>query len=80
MGSMIDFKSNGETASGYLALPAGRRGPGVIVVPDVDRPVHWRSDDVARPGGGADPPADLDVARAFGADQAGVVTYDAWDQ
>jgi carboxymethylenebutenolidase len=29
---MIDFKSNGETASGYLALPAGRRGPGVIVV------------------------------------------------
>ena len=29
---MIDFKSNGETASGYLALPEGRRGPGVIVV------------------------------------------------
>lgn len=32
MGSLIDFKSNGETASGYLALPEGRRGPGVIVV------------------------------------------------
>jgi len=32
MGSMIDFKSNGEIASGYLALPVGRRGPGVIVV------------------------------------------------
>jgi len=32
MGSIIDFKSNGETASGYMALPAGRRGPGVIVV------------------------------------------------
>ncbi len=29
---MIDFKSNGEIASGYLALPEGRRGPGVIVV------------------------------------------------
>ncbi len=32
MGSLIDFKSNGGRASGYLALPAGRRGPGVIVV------------------------------------------------
>jgi len=32
MGSLIDFKSNGESASGYLALPEGRRGPGVIVV------------------------------------------------
>lgn len=29
---MIDFRSNGNTASGYLALPEGRRGPGVIVV------------------------------------------------
>jgi carboxymethylenebutenolidase len=29
---MIDFKSNGERAGGYLALPEGRRGPGVIVV------------------------------------------------
>ncbi len=32
MGSLIDFSSNGGTASGYLALPEGRRGPGVIVV------------------------------------------------
>ena len=32
MGSLIDFQSNGDTASGYLALPDGRRGPGVIVV------------------------------------------------
>ncbi|MEO6651037.1 MAG: dienelactone hydrolase family protein [Ilumatobacteraceae bacterium] len=32
MGSMIDFQNNGTTASGYLALPDGRRGPGVIVV------------------------------------------------
>ena len=29
---MIDFQNNGTTASGYLALPEGRRGPGVIVV------------------------------------------------
>lgn len=29
---MIDFQNNGTTASAYLALPAGRRGPGVIVV------------------------------------------------
>ncbi len=32
MGSMIDFQNNGTRASGYLALPTGRRGPGVIVV------------------------------------------------
>ncbi len=32
MGSLIDFTSNGGTASGYLALPEGRRGPGIIVV------------------------------------------------
>ncbi|HEY5662771.1 MAG TPA: dienelactone hydrolase family protein [Ilumatobacter sp.] len=32
MGSLIDFTSNGDHASGYLALPEGRRGPGVIVV------------------------------------------------
>jgi carboxymethylenebutenolidase len=32
MGSLIDFASNGGTASGYLALPEGRRGPGVIVI------------------------------------------------
>lgn len=32
MGTLIDFKTNGEKESGYLALPEGRRGPGVIVV------------------------------------------------
>jgi carboxymethylenebutenolidase len=32
MGSLIDFPNNGSTARGYLALPEGRRGPGVIVV------------------------------------------------
>jgi carboxymethylenebutenolidase len=32
MGEMVDFKSNGETARGYLAVPEGGSGPGVIVV------------------------------------------------
>lgn len=32
MGSLIDFTSNGGRASGYLALPKNRRGPGIIVV------------------------------------------------
>jgi len=31
MGSMIEFPSNGKTAEGYLALPAGG-GPGVVVI------------------------------------------------
>jgi carboxymethylenebutenolidase len=29
---MVEFKSNGETARGYLAVPEGGSGPGVIVV------------------------------------------------
>src|SRR5215510_2935987 len=32
MGEMVEFASNGDTASGYLAVPEGGRGPGVIVV------------------------------------------------
>src|SRR4051812_49292667 len=32
MGEMVEFKSNGDTAGGYLALPATGSGPGVIVV------------------------------------------------
>ncbi|MEQ8439536.1 MAG: dienelactone hydrolase family protein [Ilumatobacter fluminis] len=32
MGSMVEFASNGSTARGYLAAPAGGSGPGVIVV------------------------------------------------
>ncbi len=32
MGEMVEFQSNGDTASGYLALPDGGSGPGVIVV------------------------------------------------
>lgn len=32
MGEMIEFKSNGGTARGYLATPVGGTGPGVIVL------------------------------------------------
>ena len=32
MGEMIEFGSNGGTARGYLAIPAGGSGPGVIVL------------------------------------------------
>jgi carboxymethylenebutenolidase len=32
MGEMVEFPSNGETASGYLATPSSGRGPGVIVI------------------------------------------------
>jgi carboxymethylenebutenolidase len=32
MGEMIEFPSNGSTAGGYLAVPAGGSGPGVVVI------------------------------------------------
>src|SRR3954471_10939258 len=32
MGDTVEFKSNGSTASGYLAAPASGSGPGVIVI------------------------------------------------
>jgi carboxymethylenebutenolidase len=32
MGEMVEFASNGGTAQGYLARPAGGSGPGVIVI------------------------------------------------
>lgn len=32
MGEMVEFPSNGDMARGYVALPAGGSGPGVIVV------------------------------------------------
>ena len=32
MATMVDFPSNGGTASGYLATPDGGSGPGVIVI------------------------------------------------
>jgi carboxymethylenebutenolidase len=32
MATTVEFKSNGHTASGYLATPASGRGPGVLVI------------------------------------------------
>jgi carboxymethylenebutenolidase len=32
MGEMVEFASNGGTAPGYLATPAGGSGPGVLVI------------------------------------------------
>jgi len=32
MGDLVSFKSNGGTASGYLASPASGTGPGIIVI------------------------------------------------
>ncbi len=32
MGELITYPSNGSTATGYLAVPAGGQGPGVIVI------------------------------------------------
>lgn len=32
MGEMVTFPSNGSTAEGYLAVPAGGSGPGVLVI------------------------------------------------
>lgn len=31
-GRMVEFQANGGTTSGYLATPAARRGPGVLVI------------------------------------------------
>ena len=31
-GSQIEFQSNGDSVSGYLAIPATGRGPGLIVI------------------------------------------------
>jgi carboxymethylenebutenolidase len=32
MAEMVEFRSNGQTASGYLATPPGGSGPGVLVI------------------------------------------------
>ena len=32
MGETVEFASNGGTASGYLVVPEGGSGPGVVVV------------------------------------------------
>ena len=32
MGEIVEFPSNGHTARGDLAIPAGGRGPGLVVI------------------------------------------------
>lgn len=32
MGTLVTFPANGHTTGGYLALPASKRGPGVLVI------------------------------------------------
>jgi carboxymethylenebutenolidase len=32
VGELVDFKANGQTASGYLAIPQQGSGPGVVVI------------------------------------------------
>src|SRR4051794_3493723 len=32
MGSQVEFRSNGDTASGYLAVPESGSGPGLLVI------------------------------------------------
>ena len=32
MGQTVEFPSNGDTAQGYLAIPDGGSGPGVVVI------------------------------------------------
>src|SRR3954453_1427743 len=40
MSETVEFKSNGNTASGYLATPAAGSGPGVLVIQE-----WWGLDD-----------------------------------
>lgn len=44
MGETVEFPSNGDTATGYLALPPSGRGPGVIVIQEWWGIVHHIKD------------------------------------
>lgn len=44
MGETVEFPSNGDTATGYLALPRTGRGPGVIVIQEWWGIVHHIKD------------------------------------
>ena len=53
MGAPVDFRSNGGTASGYLASPASGRGSGVIVIQEwwgLNDQIKGRADMLAREG------------------------------
>ena len=53
MGETVEFRSNGSTASGYLARPSGGRGPGVLVIQEwwgVDASLKEMADRLAAGG------------------------------
>jgi carboxymethylenebutenolidase len=53
MAETVEFKSNGNTASGYLARPSGGSGPGVIVIQEwwgVDDSLKRQADRLASAG------------------------------
>jgi carboxymethylenebutenolidase len=53
MGEQIEFASNGDTAGGYLARPAGGSGPGVVVVQEwwgLDSAIKDTADRLGREG------------------------------
>jgi carboxymethylenebutenolidase len=53
MAEIVEFKSNGSTARGYLALPAAGRGPGVLVVQEwwgLDSGIKTMTDRLAEGG------------------------------
>ena len=53
MAETVEFASNGETAAGYLALPPGGTGPGVVVVQEwwgVDPSIKEMADRLAQDG------------------------------
>ena len=53
MAETVEFKSNGNTASGYLAKPASGNGPGVLVIQEwwgLDSGIKQMSDRLAADG------------------------------
>jgi carboxymethylenebutenolidase len=53
MGDIVDFPSNGNGASGYLAIPEGGTGPGVIVIQEwwgLDSGIREMADRLAEAG------------------------------
>jgi carboxymethylenebutenolidase len=53
MATIVEFKSNGQTASGYLATPASGRGAGVLVIQEwwgLDSGIKTMADRLAEAG------------------------------
>ena len=53
MAETVEFRSNGNMASGYLATPASGKGPGVLVIQEwwgLDSGIKENADRLAPPG------------------------------